>query len=182
MSKYKLSDNGVFDKENNMYIPNAPGNRHWREYQEWLSQGNVPEQQYDLQNLKTIKTNEINHKRKKFIDSGIECLGYTWDSDDISRNNLIGTLLAYNAGILKVDETTGYVIKWRTKDNQDVFLTPQDLTELSTTMLNHVNNAYLISWDSKNQITNCKTKDEIDVIEINSLYNMLKEKNNGLVE
>lgn len=38
---YKLSTHGVI-KNKSIHIPNNPNNRHWREYQAWLSKGNIP--------------------------------------------------------------------------------------------------------------------------------------------
>ena len=45
MAKYKLTETGVLDTETGVYIPNASDNRHWQEYQEWLSgsPSNVPD-------------------------------------------------------------------------------------------------------------------------------------------
>ena len=43
MAKYKLTDNGVYDTEVGVDIPNDPKNRHWQEYQEWLGGPNVPD-------------------------------------------------------------------------------------------------------------------------------------------
>lgn len=40
---YKLSENGVIRIADGASIPADPGNRDWREYEEWLSTGNVPE-------------------------------------------------------------------------------------------------------------------------------------------
>ena len=42
MARYKLTSNGVFDNQTGASIPNAPGNRHWQEYQEWLGAGSPP--------------------------------------------------------------------------------------------------------------------------------------------
>ena len=39
MAKYKLTDSGVLDTETGAHIPNDSGNRHWQEYQVWLTQG-----------------------------------------------------------------------------------------------------------------------------------------------
>ena len=39
---YKLKDDGVVRLDDDAHIPNAPGNRDWREYQEWLAEGNAP--------------------------------------------------------------------------------------------------------------------------------------------
>ena len=44
MAKYQLHpDGGVIDTEFGRTIPAAEGNRRWREYQEWLAEGNVPD-------------------------------------------------------------------------------------------------------------------------------------------
>lgn len=43
MAKYKLNGNGVNDTETGACIPPDEGNRHWREYQEWLAEGNSPD-------------------------------------------------------------------------------------------------------------------------------------------
>lgn len=59
MAKYKLTESGVLDTETGTSIPNAPGNRHWQEYQEWLSEGNTPDPQYTLDEWKTGKKAEV---------------------------------------------------------------------------------------------------------------------------
>lgn len=43
--KYQLTEGGVLDLETGASIPNAEGNRHWREFQAWLAEdpeNNVP--------------------------------------------------------------------------------------------------------------------------------------------
>ena len=51
---YKLSENGVtLTREDGsvLSIPNAEGNRHWREYQEWVAEGNTPAPQFTPEEL-----------------------------------------------------------------------------------------------------------------------------------
>ena len=43
MAEYKLTDNGVFRVTDGAFIPDAPGNKDWKEYQRWLGQGNTPD-------------------------------------------------------------------------------------------------------------------------------------------
>jgi hypothetical protein len=44
MADYKLLDSGgVYHVPSGRHIPDAPGNRHWQEYQRWLAAGNTPE-------------------------------------------------------------------------------------------------------------------------------------------
>jgi hypothetical protein len=59
MAKYKLQDNGVLDTETGASIPEASGNRHWQEYQEWVAQGNVADPKETLNEVKTRRMAEI---------------------------------------------------------------------------------------------------------------------------
>jgi len=43
MSDYILSESGVIRTSDNASIPNDDGNRDWREYLEWLADGNTPD-------------------------------------------------------------------------------------------------------------------------------------------
>lgn len=43
MARYRLRSNGVKDTESGALIPNDLENRHWKEYQAWLAEGNTPD-------------------------------------------------------------------------------------------------------------------------------------------
>lgn len=49
--KYKLTASGVKDTERNMFIPNSAANRHWRQYQEWVAEGNEPDPEFTAEEL-----------------------------------------------------------------------------------------------------------------------------------
>lgn len=51
MAKYKLAGDGVKDTETGACIPNSPGNRHWKAYQEWLAAGNTPDPEFTQKEL-----------------------------------------------------------------------------------------------------------------------------------
>jgi hypothetical protein len=61
MAKYKLlKHGGVKDTETGAFIPEDTGNRHWIEYQEWLSiEGNVADEAQTLEEVKAEKILEI---------------------------------------------------------------------------------------------------------------------------
>ncbi len=44
MADYKLIEDGVYQYETGYSIPNAPGNRHWREYLEYVDGGGLTDQ------------------------------------------------------------------------------------------------------------------------------------------
>ncbi len=69
---YKLSENGVtLTREDGsvLSIPNAEGNRHWREYQEWLAEGNTPEPQYTAAELQAKEDAEAVAVSKQYLES-----------------------------------------------------------------------------------------------------------------
>ena len=56
---YKLTDDGV-KRSDGACIPNCDDNRDWREYQEWLAEGNTSEPEYTLEErLAMERANEI---------------------------------------------------------------------------------------------------------------------------
>lgn len=64
---YKLTDTGVFKKDENLFIPNDPLNRHWQEYQKWLSEGNTPDPK-DIPKESDIKAYQ-NSQRENLLKS-----------------------------------------------------------------------------------------------------------------
>ena len=49
--KYKLQENGVYDTETGQTIPNSTGNRHWRQYLEWVALGNTADPEFTTQEI-----------------------------------------------------------------------------------------------------------------------------------
>jgi hypothetical protein len=69
MAKYKLKEGGVTDTETGREIPNSPCNRRWKEYQEWLEEGNEPDPQYTQEELSEIQiSDQIKELNKTMID------------------------------------------------------------------------------------------------------------------
>ena len=73
MARYKLNINGdgvlTFDPKGeypdewNIHIPESMDNRHWREYQEWLAEGNTPDPAETSEEKKTRLLGELRSKR-----------------------------------------------------------------------------------------------------------------------
>ncbi len=65
---YKLAEGGVIRLKDMAFIPDDPGNKDWREFQEWLSEGNQPEPQYTFAELQTLKLQELRQSAKSYIE------------------------------------------------------------------------------------------------------------------
>lgn len=145
MAKYKLIENGVQDTETGAFIPNAPGNRHWAEYQEWLLEpGNTPDPMYSGAELKAQKRAWVAQKREEVINSGITFEGHTYQTDARSRENVSGLVAAIGAAVPLPANFT-----FRDANNNDVAMTSTTLAELGGAMIAHVNTAYQTSWTLK---------------------------------
>ena len=48
---FKLIEGGVIRKFDGACIPDSPGNRDWKEYQEWLAEGNTPDPEFTPEEL-----------------------------------------------------------------------------------------------------------------------------------
>lgn len=155
MAKYKLTQNGVQNRDTGAFIPNSPGNRHWIEYQEWLSEGNTPDPEFTNEQLKGNKKNNINSEREVRLENGIvDYMGNNFSTDSRTRANLSGVVAYLSTGNPLPPGFT-----WRSEDNQDVSMNSSELSGLSATIVNYVNNVYATSWSLKAQV---------DALDVNS--------------
>ena len=160
MSKYKLTDTGVLDQEAHRYIPQNEANVHWQDYLQWVAQGNVPDPEYTIDQVKSTKILEINSKRDDTRNALIvEYNGNIFDADPVSQNNLIGTVSAITAGLPVADPTV-----WRTADNINVNMSHTDLVALGGTLLTTIEQLYEKSWTLKGQVESATTIEEVELI------------------
>ncbi len=89
MAKYKLTDNGVHDTEDNIFIPNHEGNRHWQIYLTWVGLGNTadPMDVVPLDDVKTIAKGEVDGEaertRLRYITNGAgQAMAYQEKSEE----------------------------------------------------------------------------------------------------
>lgn len=77
--KVKIQGEGYL-LNNTMYVPKSDGNREYELIKQWLSEGNTPEPEFDLNDLKKLKINKINLACQDAIISGFtsNALGYNY--------------------------------------------------------------------------------------------------------
>ena len=59
MIRYKLTEDGVIDRETHSAIPKDNKNADWREYLKWLEAGNTPEEQETVAEKRAIAKQRI---------------------------------------------------------------------------------------------------------------------------
>lgn len=112
-----------------------------------------------LDDLKSRKSDEITAACLAEIDSGFVHDGYPYDSDIVSRTNIIGTATGVQAGI---PLPLGFT--WRTSDNENVPMDGPGVIALGAALLQHVNQQYATSWQLKAEIEAATTPEEVESI------------------
>lgn len=112
-----------------------------------------------LAEIKARKRQVITFACVGVIDSGFDHEGHRYDSDIVSRTNIIGTATGVQAGIQLPDGFT-----WRTSDNNNVPMDGAGVIALGAALLQHVNTQYAISWQLKGQIDAATTPEEVSCI------------------
>ncbi|WP_157664832.1 DUF4376 domain-containing protein [Bordetella genomosp. 9] len=112
-----------------------------------------------LESVKQTQAERITEACLRAIDSGFDYGGHRYDSDLVSRTNIIGTATGVQAGI---PLPAGFT--WRTSDNENVPLDGPGVIALGAALLQHVNQQYALSWQLKAQIEAATTAEEVAAI------------------
>ncbi len=112
-----------------------------------------------LSDLKSDKRAEINTACLAAIDGGFEHDGHTFDSDERSKSNIIGTATGVTTGVPLPEGFT-----WRTHDNQDVPMDGPGVIALGASLLQHISAQYALSWDLKARIDAAESPQDLDQI------------------
>lgn len=72
MSRYKLTSEGVQDKETGAFIPDNPDNRHWQEYLKWKKKAsNNPDPEFTADELTVQKQRKIKNIERTIADERV---------------------------------------------------------------------------------------------------------------
>ena len=69
MQDYRLHEDGVLRQADNAFIPNDPQNCGWKIYQQWLAEGNTPDPEYTLDELKDKVASAIIDEANTRVDA-----------------------------------------------------------------------------------------------------------------
>lgn len=119
----------------------------------------VDEMPATLIELKSLRAADITAASLAAIEAGFEFAGHRYDSDLISRTNIIGTATGVQAGIALPEGFT-----WRTSDNQNVPMDGAGVIALGAALLQHVNQQYAVSWQLKAEIEAATTAEDVAAI------------------
>lgn len=161
MARYECRTVGVYDRELAREITPADGPV-WQDYELFLYNHGVPDPQPPDPPPPPLPlsayTDRVNAIRDTQIQTGVMYNGHAWDTDDLSRSNIVGTVSAINAGI---PLPVGFV--WRTQDNQNIQMAAADMVGLGAAVLQYVNSVYGYSWQLKAQLAAAADPSTIDV-------------------
>lgn len=142
----------------------SAGPSEWPEGDAYITRGlageyDAPTIEPTLEDLKLAKKEEIETARDGAIAAGVVFAGYRWQTDKISRENLMGTLTAAMAGVPLPDDFI-----WRSEDDQNIPADVAFLAGLSATILANGFIAYQHSWGLKALLEEAKTPTAVAAI------------------
>lgn len=128
---YKQTPSGTFviRKKDGAYIPQDPANKDWQEYQEWLSDGNMPDPAETAESARARMWEAVKAERDRRKAGGFK-VGTSWfHSDADSRIQHLGLkdkardLLAAGGAMTENLTILGQPVKWKTMDGSFVTIT-----------------------------------------------------------
>ena len=143
MAEYKITQNGVFRRSDNAGIPADINNSDWQKYLEWLNQGNTPDPQFTLDDLKAQKIADLQDTYQSAIFTNVTYTSKSqitknYQNDANSQQVLLQTTIGY--GIAGRTPNSFY---WLADDNTPVMFELSDLQGLYQTMLENGQNAFI---------------------------------------
>lgn len=167
MSRYAMRAQGVFDNDAGvLLLPPAHGQpppQAWLDYIAWIGAGNAPDALPSspgptVEQVRAEQLAQVNIERARRIAGGVSYAGHVYDSDDVSRANVTGTVAAVSAGVPLPD---GFA--WRTADNVDVPFDAPTLVALGAALLAHANACYANSWALKAALAAADDPASVDI-------------------
>lgn len=119
----------------------------------------VKTSQQELAETRLAKKAEVNLWRSAALLAGCDYGGHRYQADPVSYCNLIGTVVAVQAGTVL---PKGFC--WRTADDVSVPMAPAHLIDFGNSMLLFVNECYNRSWNLKRLVDEAATAEAIDAI------------------
>lgn len=162
---YKIYGNFIRKIDQKKIIPKDESNYDYKEYLRWLAEGNVPEPEFTLEQLKENKSNDITVKRNRALSE----LFTEWDEDTWDANEETSNRIANALGMIKQAEAIGMpvpsLIPWRTYDNKDRLLSIEELTQMGAAVFLAQQQIWAKQAILKNSIEAATTEEEINAID-----------------
>lgn len=160
IQKVKLQPAGYIIN-GNVFVPKDPANRHYQLIQEWLAEGNNPEPEYNFDEKKQQKIEELKLKFQSELNKAIYSktinneinFGY---EHIINIENLINY-----ATINKLEK-----INLRLYNNSFIEVDLSTLKEILNEMIEHKIKIYNKKWEYEKQIFNSSSIEDLEKIDI----------------
>lgn len=144
-------------------VPNAPGNRHYQEVQEWIAVPNTPDAEFSVAERQTARKEEVNTLRNDKLNAGFLHSTKTYSADTDSRASLAAYVANVNAG-----KGLPASFTWRAEDNSDNSFTTTTILDLHDSMTDFLDAAYNNAWTHKAGLDAEVTVSAVDAYDIST--------------
>jgi len=144
-------------------VPNAPGNRHYQEVQDWIAVPNTPDAEFSVAERQTTRKAEVDALRNTKLSGGFLHISNTFSLDTESRASLAAYVANVNAGKGLPGSFT-----WRSVANVDVAFTTTTILDLNDSMITFLDAAYNNAWTHKAGLDAEVTVSAVDAYDIST--------------
>lgn len=118
-----------------------------------------------LEMAKNAKKAYVNVERDKIIDAGMAYEVQGTSDHVATKKDDLTILIGMNIKAMKAAAVTGDpVIEFRSRSNKNYMLTPHEAIDLTEKASEFVEGVYALSWQLKDQIDQCTTVEEVELI------------------
>jgi len=144
-------------------VPNAPGNRHYQEVQDWIAVPNVADAEFSVAERQTARKAEVNSLRNDKLSDGFIHVSHTYSADTESRASLAAYVANVNAG-----KGLPASFTWRSVANVDVAFSTTSILDLHDSMTDFLDAAFNNAWTHKTGIDAEVTVSAVDAYDIST--------------
>ena len=138
-----------------IHVPKADGNAEYEAIKRWLAEGNVPDPEFTLDELKQQKIAELKTQYEYANCNDILYMNHVFQADKDSQDLIVS--------ILSAGSVPGGFF-WLDKDNVEVPMTYVDLQGLSGAILTRNQSNFVKYQSLKNQVLASTTESELATI------------------
>jgi hypothetical protein len=115
MAKYKYMGEGIYDTEEELFIPTVSGNRHFDSYERWVSEGGETDPEFTAQEIEDNWWAALRTERDRLLSATDFMMSYDYYNNEMTSQEQTD-VTSYRSDLRDLPGDTTYPsVTWPTK-------------------------------------------------------------------